>query len=151
VVEQVARPLREEAVAQLLVLGGAREQARDREQLDVRQRDEVVGTDEDVELGGVQPADPLVVDREVEDDEAVVRVLVDLRPLPAGEHVFDVEGVPAEPLGQRRHLGLRRPLEMDPGEAVRAELRKLAWRRGDPGRFCDRPAPLYPRQARHRY
>jgi hypothetical protein len=47
VVEQVARPLREELVAKLLVVGAALEQPRDGEQLDGGERDEVVGADED--------------------------------------------------------------------------------------------------------
>ena len=68
----------------------------------VGQRDEVVGPDEDVELGGVQPLDRRVVDREVEDGEevALVGVVVDLRPLALREHVLDVERVPAEALGE---------------------------------------------------
>jgi hypothetical protein len=36
----------------------------------------------------------------VEHDEAVVGVFVDLRSLPPREHVLDVEGVPAEALGE---------------------------------------------------
>ena len=99
-VEQAAGALREELLAQRLVVLAAVEEPRDGQQLDVRQRDEVVGAEEDVELGGVQPLDRLVVDREVEDDEEVVRVLVDLRPLALREHVLDVERVPAEALGE---------------------------------------------------
>ena len=66
------------------------EEARDGE-LDVRQRDEVVRAEEDIELGRVQTLDRLVVDGEVEDGKEVLRVLVDLRPLPLREHVLDVE------------------------------------------------------------
>ena len=120
VVEEVARPLAEEAVAQLGIVRAALEEARDRQQLDRRERDEVVRAEEDVELAGVQPLDCLVVDREVENDEAVVVVLVDLRPLPLGEDVFHVEWVPAEALGQRRRLFLGRRVEVNPGEAVGA-------------------------------
>jgi hypothetical protein len=48
------------------------EQPRHGKQLDVRQRDEVVRPEEEVEFGGVQALDRLVVDREVEDGEEVV-------------------------------------------------------------------------------
>src|SRR5207249_6818533 len=96
VVEQVSRAASEEALPQLVVLGAAREEAAHRQQLDVRQRDEVIRADEHVELGGVQALDRLVVDREVEDDEEVVRVVVDLRPLALREDVLEVERVPAE-------------------------------------------------------
>ena len=62
VVEQVARsPCENRLVAQALVVLDAVEQARDRQQLDVRQRDDVVAAEEDVELGGVQAPDGLVV------------------------------------------------------------------------------------------
>ena len=76
------------------------------QQLDGRQRDEVVGADEDVELGGVQALDRPVVDREVEDAEqvALVGVVVDLRPLALREHVLDVERMPAEALGELLRL-----------------------------------------------
>ena len=67
-----------------------------------RERDEVVGADEDVELGGVQALDRPVVDREVEDGEevALVGVVVDLRPLALRHDVLDVERMPAEALGE---------------------------------------------------
>ena len=54
-VEQAARALREQLLAELLVLLAAAEEPRHRQQLDARQRDQVVRADEDVELGGVQP------------------------------------------------------------------------------------------------
>ena len=100
-VQQPARALAEEVVAKLLILLQAREQARDRQQLDVRDRDQVVGADEEVELAGVQALDVLVVRREVEDAEevAVVDVVVDLRALPLREDVLDVERMPPEPVG----------------------------------------------------
>jgi len=59
-------------------------------------------TDEDVELGGVQALDGLVVDREVQYAEEVLGVLVDLRPLALREDVLEVERVPAEALGEGR-------------------------------------------------
>src|SRR5207247_3970559 len=59
VVEQVARALREELVTQPLVLLASAEEPRDGEQLDVRERDEVVLADEVVELGRVQALDGL--------------------------------------------------------------------------------------------
>jgi hypothetical protein len=97
-------------------------------ELDVRECDQEVGPDEDVELGRVQALHRLVVEREVEDDEEVVGVLVDLRPLPLGEDVFDVELVEAEAL--RQHGCLRRAglVDLEPGEPVSGEL-------GD-ARFC---------------
>ncbi len=100
VVEQVARALREEVLAQRLVVLAALEEPRHRQQLDVRQRDEVVVAEEEVELGGVQALNGLVVDREVENDEEVVGVLVDLRTLALREHILDVERMPFEALGE---------------------------------------------------
>ena len=78
--------------------------------------------EEEVELGGVQPLNGLVVHREVEHDEEVVRVLVDLRALALREHVLDIQRVPREALREllgRRLIGHE---EVDPGEAVCAEL-----------------------------
>ena len=109
-VEQPSRAAREELLAEALVVLAAREEPRDREELAVRDRDDVVVADEDVELGGVQPLDRLVEDGEVENGEevAVVLVVVDLRPLALRDDVLDVERVPAEALGE--HLRrLRRP------------------------------------------
>ena len=118
VVEQVARALREKARAQLGVRQAALEEPRDREQLDVGQRDEIARTEEDVELGCVQPLDCLVVEREVEDREQIVRVLVDLRPLALRENVLDVERVPAEALCEHGRNLVVGSVEMDPGKAV---------------------------------
>jgi hypothetical protein len=101
VVEQVARALAEEVGSEFLVLLAAREQARDGQELDVRQRDEVVEPDEDVELGRVQPLDRLVVGREMKDDEEVLGVLVDLGPLALREDVLEIERMPAEALRER--------------------------------------------------
>ena len=123
-VEQPARALGEQLLAERLVVLAAREEARDGQQLAVRDRDEVVRPDEDVELGGVQPLDRLVVDREVEDDEevAVVLVVVDLRALALRDDVLDVERMPAEALGQHvRRLEVG-PDDVDPGEAASGEL-----------------------------
>ena len=93
-------------------------------ELPVRDRDDVVVADEDVELGGVQPLDLLVVEREVEDCEqvALVLVVVDLGPLALGDDVLDIERVPAEALREvlrGRHVGRD---DVDPGEAASAEL-----------------------------
>ena len=93
-------------------------------QLPVRDGDDVVVADEEVELGGVQALDLLVVDGEVEDGEevALVLVVVDLRALALGDDVLDVERVPAEALGERlRRLDVRRD-DVDPGEAASGEL-----------------------------
>ena len=78
--------------------------------------------DEDVELGGVQALDGLVVDREVQDAEEVLGVLVDLRPLALREDVLEVERVPAEALGEGGRFLLAGIVEVNPGQAVRAEL-----------------------------
>ena len=122
VVEEVARALREELASQLLVALAAREQPRDGKQLHVRKRDQEVGAEEDVQLGGVEPLDALVVDGEVEDDEEVARVLVHLGPLALGEDVLDVELVEAEALCQLAELERGGSLDVNPGESARGEL-----------------------------
>ena len=58
----------------------------------------------------------------MEDDEEVVRVLVDLGPLPLGEDVLDVELVEAEALGEVGDLEGAGPVGVDPGQAVSGEL-----------------------------
>ena len=93
-------------------------------ELAVRDRDDVVVADEDVELGGVQALNGLVIGREVEDGEEVplVLVVVDLRPLPLRDDVLDVERVPSEPgreVLRRRDVGRD---DVDPGEAASFEL-----------------------------
>ena len=131
-VEQPAGALGEELLAQCLVALAAGEQSRDGKELPVRDRDEVVRADEHVELGRVQPRDRLVVDGEVEDDEevAVLLVVVDLRALPLGDDVLDVERMPAEAVGQHvRRLEVGAD-DVDPGEVASAEL-------GDGRRTCD--------------
>ena len=90
--------MREDLLAQLLVLAAALEQVLDRLQRLVGDRDQEVGADEDVELARVQPPDRAIEDREVQDDEEVIGVLVDLRPLVAREDVLEVEGVELEVL-----------------------------------------------------
>ena len=117
----------------------------------VREGDEVVLADEDVELGGVQPLHGLVVDREMEDGEEVlvVLVVVDLRALALRDDVLDVERVPAEPLGEHlRRLEVGRD-DVDPGQPGGAELRDLRGAR-DVVRAGARPgAPADAGQARH--
>ena len=88
-----------------------------------------VAAEQIVELAGVQAADGLVVDREVEDGEEVAAdaalvagVEVDLRPLAAGENVLDVERVPAEAACELLRLLRRRREEVDPGDSVAREL-----------------------------
>ena len=97
-VEQVAGAAREELLAQLLLGAAALEQVLDRLQRLVGDRDHVAGADEEVELAGAEAAGGAVEDREVEDDEQVVVVDVDLRPLVAREDVLEVEGVEVEVL-----------------------------------------------------
>jgi hypothetical protein len=115
-VEQVARALAEQLLAQLVAGPAALEEVLERRDRLVGQRDDVVGADEDVELGGVQPADLLVVGREVQDDEQVVVVDVDLRALVAREDVLVVEGVEVEVLLEPRAVDLARALDVDPAE-----------------------------------
>src|SRR5712692_9090599 len=143
VVEEVAGALAEQARAKCLVLVAALEEAGDGKQLDGRQRDQEVGAEEDVELGGVQALDGLVVDREVEDDEEVLGVLVDLRPLALREHVLEVERVPAEAKRESLRLVLARRVQVDPGDAVLAELSEpRLWLRDDLAREAAGPDPL---------
>ena len=120
-VEQIAGPA-EKLLPQLEVVLTAPEEVGDREELGVGERDQEVLAQEDVELGGVQAADALVVEGEVQDDEEVLGVLVDLRPLPLGEHVLDVELVEAEALGEKRDLERAGPLGVDSGQPVSGEL-----------------------------
>src|SRR6266508_1808581 len=130
--KQEARALREQTLAQFHVIRAAAEEPRDGKQLDRRQRHEVVRAEEDVELGGVEPADRAVVHRKVEDGEEVpvVDVVVDLRPLALREDVFDVEGMPAEALGEPLRLVFRRRVDVDPRQPARLELGRAPPRSG---------------------
>ena len=152
-VEEAAGALREELLTERLVALAAREQARDRKELAVRDRDEVVRAEEDVELGRVEPLDRLVVRGEVEDDEevAVLVVVIDLRPLPRRDDVLDVERVPAEALGElgcRLHVGRD---DVDPGETASGELADGRLGPRDDLRARARAVPLQAGQAGHRY
>ena len=119
----------------------------------VGQRDDEVGPDEDVELGGVQPADRLVVAREVQDDEQVVVVLVDLRALVAAEDVLVVERVEVEVLLEPGAVDRARALDVDPAQAGGLELLDVRGLRlsgpGDAVRARPCPAAQWPGQARH--
>src|SRR6266540_2749381 len=117
-VEQVAAVFREHVLAYVAVGAAALEQVFDRRDRRVRERDHEVWPDEDVELGGVEASDRLVEDREVQDDEEVVLVLVDLRALVAGEDVLVVERVELEVLLEPGSLGGTGPLDVDPAEPV---------------------------------
>ena len=116
-VHQVAGAAGEELLAELLVVLAAGEQVLDRGDRLVRQGDHEVGTDEQVELAGAEPAGLAVEHGHVEDQEEVVRVLVDLRALVAREHVLDVEGVELEVLFQPGALGAAGMLDVEPAEA----------------------------------
>ena len=113
----------------------ALEQVLDRRERLVRQRDEEVGADEDVELGGVEPPDRLVEAREVQDDEQVVVVLVDLRALVARGDVLVVERVEVEVLLEPGAVDRARALDVDPAQAVRPRRPRL--RRPQARRPCD--------------
>src|SRR5215203_274737 len=121
-VEQIAGAAGEELFAQLLFGPAALEQVLDRLQRQVRDRDHVVGPDEDVELAGAEAARLGVEDRQVEDDEEVVVVDVDLRPLVAREDVLEVKRVELEVLLEPAALERSRPLDVDPAQAVRVDL-----------------------------
>jgi hypothetical protein len=82
-VEQVAGALGEQGLADLLGRAAALEQVLHRRDGGVGKRYEEVRSDEDVELRRVEPSHGLVVDREVQDDEEVLVVLVDLGTLVA--------------------------------------------------------------------
>ena len=147
-VQQPARALGEELLAEVLVRLAAGEEPRDRQELAVREGREVVLPDEDVELAGVEPLDGLVVDGEVEDGEEVplVLVVVDLRPLPLGDDVLDVQGVPAEALGEALgglEVGADR---VDPGQPAGCELATCGPVRARL-RAGARPGPADPGQA----
>ena len=96
--------------------------------------------EEEVELGRVQPLDSLVVDREMENDEEVIGVLVDLRPLALREHVLDVQRVPFEALGKLLGLapsGTERLIQVRPlalSSVSRGSARGRSRRRASAGR-----------------
>ena len=107
-----------EGLSALVGAAAALEEVLDRRKRRVRQRDQEVRADEDVQLARVQPPDRLVEDREVENDEEVVLVLVDLRPLIARQDVLVVERVELEVLLEPGAIDGPGPLDVDPAEAV---------------------------------
>jgi hypothetical protein len=111
-------------LAEALVLLAAAKEARDGEQLPVRDRDDVVVAEKEVELGGVQTLDGLVEDGKVKDSEEVpvLLVRVDLRTLALGDDVLDVEGMPTEAHGKSLCRLDVRSDDVDPGEAASGEL-----------------------------
>ena len=124
-VEQVARAIGEVLVADLLGGAALLEEELDRPDLLVGEGDDVVGPDEDVQLGGVQPTEALVEAREVQDDEEVVGVLVDLRPLVARVDVLVIEWVEVEALLEPLLVGGTRPLDVDPPDGILPTLDDL--------------------------
>ena len=110
--------MEKQRLAHLLRGAAALEQVLDRRQRRVGQRDQEVGADEDVELGRVEPPDRLVEHREVQDDEQVLGVLVDLRPLVARQDVLVVERVEVEVLLEPGAVDRRRALDVDPAQTV---------------------------------
>ena len=120
----------------------------------VGERDQVVGPDEDVDLGRVEARDRLVVAREVQDDEQVVVVLVDLRALVARVDVLVVERVEVEALLEPGLVGGTRALDVDPAQPGRLDdlgAGLLGLRRGGVGAARARAAPTDPGlgQVRH--
>ena len=117
---------------------------------------DVAGPDEEVELAGAEPAGGGIEDGEVEDDEEVVVVDVDLRPLVAREHVLEVEGVELEVLLQPLALERARPLDVDPAQAGGVDLLDSGGlglslrRRGDQVAAPAGPSQPRLRKVRHR-
>ena len=104
-----------------------------RRERDARQRDQVVRPDEQVELGGQQPVGVLIEQREVQDDEQVVVVLVELRALVARVDVLVVERVELEVLLEPVAVGRPRRLDVDPAQPGRLDdllVRGLAGQHG---------------------
>jgi len=99
-------------------LAAALEEVLDRLERGVRDRDDEVTPYEQVELACIEPADGTVEDGEVKDDEEVVRVLVDLRPLIARENILEIKRVEVEVLGEPGGLELTRALDVDPAKAA---------------------------------
>ena len=120
-VEQVAGALRERRLAQVLLLAVALEHRRQGRERDARQRDQVVGAHEQVELGGQDPAGFLLEQRELEDDEDVVVVLVELRAVVARVDVLVVERVEVEMRLEPVAVGGPRRLDVDPADAGRLD------------------------------
>ena len=120
-VEQVAGALREGRLAEVLLLAVALEHRRQRRERDVRQRDQVVGAHEQVELGGQDPAGLLLEQRELEDDEDVVVVLVELGAVVARVDVLVVERVEVEVRLEPVAVGRPRRLDVDPADAGRLD------------------------------
>src|SRR4029079_5540574 len=152
-VEHVARALREVLLAPLLVVLELREEAPDRLQRHVRQRDDVVAPDEDVQLGRVEAGPLLVVVRDVEHDEHVLVVLVDLGSLPGGEDVLEIELVELEVLREPSRLDGRRLFQLNPAQAGALDLSDAGLgalfrplRRAMAPSYC----PRDPGQVRHR-
>ena len=87
----------------------------------------------------------------MEDAEQVARVVVDLRALALGEHVLDVEGMPAEALRERGCLLRVGSVEMDPGQPVVRELSGFADSRNDLGESAAGTATPDAGQAGHGY
>ncbi len=58
----------------------------------------------------------------MEDEEEVFGVLVDLRPLPLGEDVLDVQLMEAEAIGEIGDLEGAGPLRVNPAQALSGEL-----------------------------
>src|SRR5205085_5919625 len=101
-----------------LVRAAALEEVLDRLERSVRQRDQVVGPDEHVELLGIQAPDLLVENRELQNDEEVVVVLVELRALVARADVLVVERVELEVLLEPGLVDRAGTLDVDPTQTV---------------------------------
>ena len=91
----------------------------------VREGDQVVGPDEEVELGGEQTTGRLLEDREVEDDEDVVVIRVELRALVARVDVLEIERVEIEVLLEPFAMRQARLFDVDPAEPARLDDRRF--------------------------
>ena len=120
-VEQVARALRERRLAQVRLLAVALEHRGQRRERDVREGDQVVRPHEQVHLRGQDPRGLLLVEREVQDDEDVVVVLVQLRAVVARVDVLEVERVEVEVGLQPVAIGRARRFDVDPADPGRLD------------------------------
>ena len=115
-VQQAPGALERSRFARLLVAAAALEQVLDGSDRLVGQGDHEVGPHEQVQLGGVQAPDGVVVAREVQDDEQVLVVLIDLRALVARQHVFVVQRMEVEVLLQPGAIDGAGALDVDPAQ-----------------------------------
>jgi hypothetical protein len=115
-VEEEVRTLRD---SHLEVLAAQLPGERNRAHRPLVVRDEVVRSQEDVQLARLELVRGRVEADPVDDEEEVVRVVVHLREVDVGEAVLDRQRVEVEGLGQDPRFRLARVLEVDPARRLR--------------------------------